>query len=71
VTFLSFPFMMRPRSTVGFKLDLDDLELKALDAIRDVLWQHMPLLDEKTRTGTTTDADHSLRDQRKKARCSP
>ncbi len=36
----------RPLSTVRFKLDLHDLEQKALDVIRDVLRQQMPLLDE-------------------------
>lgn len=43
---LSFLFTMRPLSTVRFKFDLHDLEQKALDAIRDVLRQQMPLLDE-------------------------
>ena len=36
----------RPLSTVRFKMDLHDLEQKALDVIRDVLPQHLPVVDE-------------------------
>jgi PAS domain-containing protein len=36
----------RPLSTVRFKMDLHDLEQKALDVIRDVLPQSVPLVDD-------------------------
>ncbi len=52
----------RPLSTV--KLDPHDLEEKALDVIRDVLRQQMPLLDENGNKHLMR--DHSLTGRAKK-----
>src|SRR5258708_3493018 len=56
----------RPLSTV--KLDLHDLEEKALDVIRDVLRQQDAAAGREREQAP--DADHSL-PERKKAWCSP